>query len=111
MALYTFISEYAGGTYIRQVEADALMPACTGWADQIVRGKDIPDLKESEFREAFQEDIVEFPPIAIDTTVNVWYMSLLVEDELLSVNIVRTDAATEQLAGESTAALHAASQT
>jgi hypothetical protein len=60
MALYTFIAAYAGGTYIWQVEADALIPACIGWADQIVRGKDIPDLKESGFREVFQVDSLNY---------------------------------------------------
>ena len=42
MALYTFIMEYAGGTYLSQVKASSPKSACVKWAqrldDSLVKG-------------------------------------------------------------------------
>ncbi len=101
MAIFTFITDYQGGTYISQHEADHLPEACTMWKDHVVRGNYIPDLDARQFAKAFDVDIDELPPVAIDTVSNVWLFQLLLNGDLLNVHIVQTDLSLSDAAVES----------
>lgn len=57
MSTFTFIANYKGGIYIRQVTAENLMSACYKWAEQIVSAQDIPKSNGEAFLQAFKEDI------------------------------------------------------
>jgi hypothetical protein len=91
MATFTFITDYQGGTYICQQTADDLHPACYLWKDHVVSGKYIPNLNTHQFSEAFETDMDDLPPVAIDEVSNVWIFQLLLGDDTLTVHIVQTD--------------------
>lgn len=91
MATYTFITDYQGGTYISQHAADDLSAACGLWKAHVADGDYIPDLDARQFTKAFEADIDELPPVAIDEVRNVWLFQLLLNDDLLNVHIIQTD--------------------
>lgn len=93
MATFTFITDYLGGTYICQQTADSLPSACHLWRDHVVSGRYIQDLNVHQFSEAFDADIDELPPVAIDEIMNVWLFQLLLGEEMLSTHIILTDRA------------------
>lgn len=91
MATFTFITDYRGGTYISQHSADDLPNACYLWKDHVVSGKYIQHLSVKKFASAFDADIEELPPLAIDEVSNVWIFQLLIGDDMLTVHIIQTD--------------------
>lgn len=92
MKTYTFITDYQGGTYICQKEADDLRKGCFLWSQDIFKGGYIPNLDTKAFCKAFELDIDEFPPQPLDALQNVWLFHLLLgEDEMMDVHIVKTD--------------------
>lgn len=91
MATYTFITDFRGGTYICQKEADTLRAGCVLWKEEIVTGGYIAHLKIRAFLKAFDADIDELPPVSVDTLRNVWSFHLLIGDDLLDLHIVQTD--------------------
>lgn len=91
MPTYTFITDYRGGTYVCQKEAEGLRPACLMWKEEIRSGGYVRDLNMRAFSKAFDADIDELPPVPLDTLSNVWLFHLLIGDELLDVHIIQTD--------------------
>lgn len=73
MHLYTFITEYKGGTYIIQVKAQHIEEAAPKWADEML-SEHIPGLDRQSFQSAFQERMDEFKLAKIDDTKNVWHL-------------------------------------
>lgn len=101
MATFTFITDFMGGTYICQQNAEGLQPACQLWRDHVVAGRYIQGLEVDHFAEAFDADIIELPPVDIDEVIHVWLFQLVIADHMLSVHIVQTDISTTGVSEES----------
>ena len=89
MHLYTFITEYKGGTYIIQVKARHVEEAALKWADEML-SEHIPGLDGDVFKSAFQERMSEFKLAKIDETKNVWYMHFYSGRNKMEVHAVNT---------------------
>jgi hypothetical protein len=89
MALYTFIMEYAGGTYISQVKARSPKSACVKWAqnldDSQVEGLGLKG------KVSLIEQMKEEPPVAVAGVSNTWCSSALVRGGLALINLVLTE--------------------
>ena len=90
MSNFTFIANYKGGIFIRQVNAEDLSSACYTWAEQLSDMQDIPELNANKFLQAFKEDMEDLPPQPLRDTPNVWAFSVGSSKEFMLVNIVRT---------------------
>jgi len=91
MPTYTLITNYQGGTYICQKEADDLRKGCFLWRDDVSFGGYIPNLNTQAFVKVFELEIDEFPPQPIDTLQNVWLFHLMLGDDMLDLHIIQTD--------------------
>lgn len=91
MTTYTFITDFRGGTYVSQKEANDLRTACLLWKDEIANGGYVSFLDTNEFAKAFDNDIDELPPVPLDEVKNVWLFSLMFDDDMLNVHIIQTD--------------------
>lgn len=89
MHLYTFITEYKGGTYIIQVKAQHVGEAARKWASEMSL-EDIPGLDRDLFKLAFQERMSEFGLSKIDETKNVWYLRFFSGRNRMEVHAVKT---------------------
>ncbi len=89
MHLYTFITEYKGGTYIIQVKARRIEEAARKWAAEMSL-ENIPGLDRDAFQAAFQERMSEFGLSKIDETKNVWYLHLFSGRNRMEVHAVKT---------------------
>ena len=89
MHLYTFITEYKGGTYIIQVKAQHIEEAAPKWADEML-SEHIPGLDRQSFQSAFQERMDEFKLAKIDDTKNVWHLHLFSGRNWMEVHAVNT---------------------
>ncbi len=95
MAIYTFITDFKGGTYISQHHGRDLREACTQWRDGILSRGHIQLLDAKAFGQAFATDFEELPPVAIEGLTHVWTFQLLIEEDMLDVHIVQTEEAGE----------------
>lgn len=91
MPTYTFITDFQGGTYICQKQANDLTSACLLWKEDIATGGYIPRLDAKVLTEVFEDSIEEFPPQPIDTLQNVWLFHLILGDDQLDLHIIQTD--------------------
>ncbi len=87
---FTFIANYKGGIYIRQVTAKNLVSACHIWAEQIVSKEDIPTLNGAVFLQSFRDDIELLAPVPLQNTSNVWAFSVSNRRTFMLVNIIKT---------------------
>ena len=87
---FTFIANYKGGIFIRQVNAEDLSSASYTWAEQLSDMQDIPELNANKFLQAFKEDMEDLPPQPLRDTPNVWAFSVGSSREFMLVNIVKT---------------------
>lgn len=94
MPTYTCLTDFRGGTYICQKMADDLRAACHLWKEDVASGGYIPKLDVEAFSSAFQSDIDELPPVALDTVKNVWLFDLLIGRDMLSLHVIQTDTST-----------------
>jgi len=90
LSTFTFIANYKGGIYVRQVAAKDLMAACHNWAEQLVSKQDIPKLNGAAFLQAFRDDMEILPPVSLQNTSNVWAFSVANRRAFMLVNIVKT---------------------
>ena len=90
LALYTFILDYAGGTYLRQVKAGSVPAAIKKWAI----GLDISYIKGigPKAKELLIRDLGDHQPVAIETLTNMWCVSCIIRDKLALIHIVKTEA-------------------
>ncbi len=91
MATFTFITDFMGGTYICQQNAEGLQTACQLWRDHVVAGRYIQGLDLHNFTDAFDSDFEELPPVALDEVINIWLFQLLIKDNMLTLHIIQTD--------------------
>ena len=85
MGLFTFVLEYAGGTYVSQKAGADEQEAFSNWIGSLSTSK-IPDaeLLGTAFAEATQD------LTAIEILDGVWCDHVLARDELALVNVIRT---------------------
>ena len=81
--------EYAGGTYISQVNAPSAKSACVKWAHKL----DASEIKGLgiKSKESLINQMKDEIPVALNDTVNAWCMSALIRDKLALINLVQTD--------------------
>ena len=91
MPFYTFIMEYAGGTYISQVNAPSPKSACVKWAQSL----DVSQVSGMGIRskESLIEQMKEEAPVPLNGLVNTWCRSVLIRGELGLINLVQTERA------------------
>jgi hypothetical protein len=86
--LYTILLEYAGGTYVAQVEATSPITALSAWISKRSDTELAPwGIKRTDLSEIVTSD----SPIAIDGCVNVWCITGSAPKGLLLIDIVATD--------------------
>jgi hypothetical protein len=89
MALYTFIMEYAGGTYISQIRSSSPKSACVKWAQKLddsqVKGLGLKG------KESLIGQMREDAPVALDGLLNAWCNPALIRGKLALINLVRTE--------------------
>ncbi len=89
MSLYTFIMEYAGGTYVSQVTAPSPKSACVKWA----QGLDVSQVSGVglKSKEILIEEMRAEAPVALDGLSNSWCATARIRGELALINIVQTE--------------------
>lgn len=89
MALYTFILEYSGGTYMAQVHAASPKAAMKKWG-QTLDISQIYGMNEDR-KGALMQEIDSGKLILLGGMLNVWCTSAVVNDELALLHIVKTE--------------------
>ena len=89
MALYTFIMEFMGGTYISQVREKTLVKACLKWA-RTLNSDDIKGLGPKGHDLLIREVEEECQPVPISDTRNVWCTSARIKGRLGLIHVVQT---------------------
>jgi hypothetical protein len=97
MSLYTFITDYKGGTYLSQHMAPNLRAACDAWFAHTLNGGHIPELPQTLFHLEYRFEMDEMPPVLIEGLQNIWFMSMLIEEDLMDVHIVDTSLAAHHM--------------
>ena len=89
MPLYTFIMEYAGGTYVPQVIAASPNSACVKWA----QGLDVSQVSGlgQKSKGPLIEEMKTEAPTAIDGLCSSWCATARIRGELALINIVQTE--------------------
>jgi hypothetical protein len=88
MELFTFIFEFEGGSYIRQVEAASWKDAPRAWANGFNGPEDWTEGDAAELAQELEDDLVG--PVAIRETEGVWCFHPEIRGEVRFVNYVRT---------------------
>ncbi len=99
MSLYTFIMEYAGGTYISQVKALSPKSACVKWAQNL----DVSQVSGlgGKSKASLIDRMKDESPTPIDGVLNTWCAGALIRGELALINFVLTENGKERHAIES----------
>src|SRR5579864_895530 len=84
--LYTLICEYAGGTYIAQLNASSPKNAILSWLDTRASRRYIP----KEVRLRMKDGLGDAPPVPISGCRNVWCCSACSKRGIVLINLVRT---------------------
>jgi len=87
MIKYTFIFEYKGGTYIRQIPAPDLKEAIGIWAN--LTGPEIPKFNKKKKLQLLKA-IEFYEPDQIDGMENVWHLHLDMNKTFGYLNVVAT---------------------
>lgn len=84
--LFTFLVEFKGGTYIRQIDADSIHSAFDIWKDgELENVAKLSNTLSSLIQDEIGTDLVE-----IDGCLNVWCLSSSVDGVFFLMNIVAT---------------------
>jgi hypothetical protein len=89
MPIYTFMMEYAGGTYISQVKATSPKSACSKWA-QSLDVSQISGLHERS-KQTLLKQMKEEAPLPLDGLLNAWCITANLRKGLVLINIVKTE--------------------
>lgn len=88
--LFTFIAHYEGNESAEQIMASSLASAIEKWRNrEFIQQITLP-VKE-EFKEEMAWLLEEKDYVALDESINIWYFTLLLGDELMRVHIIKTD--------------------
>lgn len=89
MHLYTFIMEFAGGTYISQVNASSPKSACVRWAQEL-NVREIEGLG-GKSQEMLVVEMKDVDPIPLNGVSNVWCVRAYIRGKFPLINFVQTD--------------------
>ncbi len=89
MLFYTFIMNYAGGTYISQVKAPSEKSACVKWAQRLEVSQ-IQGLGPKG-QASLIEQVKDDPPGPLDGTLNAWCTGAIVHGKFALINLVQTN--------------------
>jgi hypothetical protein len=84
-ALFTFLVEQKGGTYVRQLSAPTVSVALEDWRQSVLG--EVAELSKTP-NARFEDMDLEF--VQLDGYTNVWCVTASVDDSLLLMNIVAT---------------------
>jgi hypothetical protein len=89
MPLYTFIMEYAGGTYVSQVTASSPKSASVKWAQRL----DVSQVSGlgQKSKESLIEEMKADVPLTLTGLSNSWCATALIRGEFVLINIVQTE--------------------
>ena len=87
MALYTFIMDFDGGTYISQVSGSGIAEAKKKWGGR--RFTEIPRLTPTA-RDEIRSGMSNGSAVALEGLKNAWCTSFTLRNKLALVNIVKT---------------------
>ena len=88
--LFTFIAHYDGNEFAEQIMAPSLESAIRVWQLREFTQQITEPLK-NEFKEQMDWLFAEKDYVALDESINIWYFTLLLGDELMRVHIIQTD--------------------
>src|SRR5690349_7396460 len=92
MAMFSFITEFQGGTYISQHEAPDVRSACAVWRDHLAHDKPFVEMDTDAFSEEFDFYIDFMPPVAMDMLMNIWAFGFAYEPQKsVNTSIIQTD--------------------
>ncbi|MFY0254328.1 hypothetical protein ACDQ55_10285 [Chitinophaga sp. 30R24] len=88
MNIYTFITEFRGGTYISQVKGINVNAAMVLWSESL-------DLAQIKFlgekgKLELQAELNNESPTKVEGIENVWFFCLRIKPGLLMVNVIKT---------------------
>ncbi len=88
MALYTFIMEYAGGTYVSQVKSTSPKTAIKDWAQKLA----VDSLQglDAEVLSQLTNSLMIDSPMPIEGIYKTWCISATIQGKLALVNFVQT---------------------
>ncbi|SRR6266545_1081438 len=89
MPFYTFIMDYAGGTYVSQVTARSEKSACVKWAQRLEVSQ-IQGLGRKG-QESLIQQVKDDPPGPLNGTLNAWCTGALIHGKFALINLVQTD--------------------
>jgi hypothetical protein len=89
MPFYTVIMEYAGGTYISQVNTPSEKSACVKWAQKL----NASEIRRLGLRgkESLIQQMKDESPVPLTGTVNAWCTGALIRGKSALINLVQTD--------------------
>ena len=89
MPLYTFMMEYAGGTYISQIKAPSPKSACLKWAKSL----DISQIggMRDKSKQSLLEQMKEEKPVPLDGLLNAWCVTAYLRRGLVLINLIKTE--------------------
>ena len=87
MALFTFVLEFDGGTYISQLRARSAARATAQFASDLISNDEVSTLA---VRRRLSEALTAENPVAIDGVRNVWCCSASIGRRFALLNIVTT---------------------
>lgn len=88
MALYTFILEYRGGTYISQVRSQSPKPAVKKWLKSLVNDSTLKLSAKTKI--ALESELIDEVPTPLDDISKTWCIFASVQRKLALVNFVQT---------------------
>jgi hypothetical protein len=88
MARFTFIMEFAGGTYVAQADGESVEAAASTWVNSL-RFRDIEGLSAENYSILVRQ-VKDYQPVVLSGVKEVWCITLLLDDRLVLVNCVRT---------------------
>lgn len=89
MALFTFVLDCRGGTYIQQVESKNEVDAVKEWV-HVVNLDEVQGVTEKS-RASLAANILGQEPIPLSQTMSVWCLSARLRGSLALVHVVRTE--------------------
>ena len=87
--LFTFVLDFRGGTYLSQVQAASVNPACLQWVQEL-------DIKSiyglgPKSHSWLMEQMPEKLPVSMNGLQNVWCVAVLIRGHLALIHIIQTD--------------------
>ena len=87
--MYTFILDWKGGTYLQQAKGSTVYEAMWLWARDFDPAG-VSDL-EPPFARELNTELDDENPTQITGLVNTWCISVVVQDALALIHVVRTE--------------------